>query len=79
MGRSTFVKALIILVILLGILTGPSLAAVVTTTFTSNNSFAGKMFDVTNLTGGPLEILGLFDMNVRDNLPGAANQTIAVC
>ncbi|MBE0659845.1 MAG: PEP-CTERM sorting domain-containing protein [Bryobacteraceae bacterium] len=44
-------------------------AATIGTTFASGNSFAGNMFDVTNVSGGPVTILGTFRVNVSGDGP----------
>lgn len=50
--------------LLIALAAAPGFGAVISTPFNSNNSFAGNMFDITNLTSDPVTILGTFRVNV---------------
>jgi PEP-CTERM motif len=56
---------------ILAILPASGLATTISTTFASNNSFAGNMFDVSNLSATDVTILGTFQVNLSTGATGA--------
>jgi hypothetical protein len=62
------------LALLVALIAAPGFAATISTSFNSNNSFAGNMFDITNLTTDPVTILGTFRVNVS----GSSTETMDV-
>ena len=64
-----------VLSLLLLVLTPSASAATISTPFNSNNGFAGNMFDVTNLTGSTIDILGTFRVNLAT---GGTNANVSV-